>query len=58
VAKEGDGPQIPCVPAILLAKTLAEGGSILPGAQPCLGLVGLQEYLNELKRFSIKVYEL
>lgn len=57
IARNGDGPQIPCVPAILLAKKLAEGTAITPGATPCLGLINLQEYLDELKRYAITVCE-
>lgn len=56
VARKGDGPQIPCVPAILLAKRLAESDFISPGAMPCLGLVSLQDYLAELSRFPIQVH--
>ena len=54
IAKSGDGPQIPCVPAILLARRLYEQDAALaPGAQACVGLVGLDDYLAELKRFDI-----
>lgn len=57
VAKSGDGPQIPCVPAILLAKRLYERDPALtPGARPCVGLVRLEDYLEELKRFAIATY--
>jgi hypothetical protein len=52
IAKNGDGPQIPCVPAILLAKRLACGETLKAGAYPCVGLVALDEYLTELKRFD------
>ena len=57
VAKAGDGPQIPCVPAILLAKKLAEGNAMPAGARPCVGLVSLQDYLDELARFAVVTYE-
>ena len=57
VAKSGDGPQIPCVPAILLAKRLHEKDPTLAhGALPCVGLVRLEDYLSELQRFDIKTY--
>ena len=57
VAKSGDGPQIPCVPAILLAKRLYENDAALtPGARPCVGLVQLEDYLAELQRFDIATY--
>ena len=58
VAKSGDGPQIPCVPAILLAKRLHEKDPTLAyGAFACVGLIQLEDYLNELKRFDIETFE-
>ncbi|ESQ81708.1 hypothetical protein AEAC466_20655 [Asticcacaulis sp. AC466] len=58
VAKSGDGPQIPCVPAILLARRLYENGpGISAGAFPCVGLITLEDYLNELRRFDISVHQ-
>ncbi len=54
IAKAGDGPQIPCVPAILLAEKLATGKMLRPGAYPCVGLISLEEYLAALKEFNIK----
>jgi len=58
VAKSGDGPQIPCVPAILLAQRLHEKGpGLAPGALPCVGLVKLEDYLGELSRFDIETFE-
>lgn len=57
VARDGDGPQIPCVPAIILARKLATGGSLAAGAEHCVGMVTLEEYLEELKLFNIRTYE-
>lgn len=58
VAKSGDGPQIPCVPAILLAKRLHEKDPTLAhGAFPCVGLIRLEDYLDELRRFDIEAFE-
>jgi hypothetical protein len=54
IANKGDGPQIPCVPAIVLAKKLINGEMICKGAMPCVELVTLEEYLGELKDFSIE----
>jgi hypothetical protein len=53
VAKDGDGPQIPCVPAILLARALARGEKMVRGAYPCVGLVSLEDYARELKDYRI-----
>lgn len=58
IAKEGDGPQIPTIPAIILAKKLASGKSITSGAKACVGLVSLDEYLEELKDFNIQTVTL
>lgn len=57
IAKAGDGPQIPCIPAIILAKKLVNHELSLVGAYPCLGLITLDEYLSELKGFSIRCVE-
>jgi hypothetical protein len=54
IAKDNDGPQIPCVPAIVLSKKLFRGDLTLTGAKPCIGLISLDEYMQELKGFSIK----
>ncbi len=57
VALAGDGPQIPAVPAILLARRLYEKDpSLKAGAYPCVGLVRLEDYLEALRPFSIKTY--
>lgn len=57
IAKNGDGPQIPCVPTIILARKLALNDLSGAGATPCVGLVTLAEYLAELLPFSIATYE-
>lgn|SRR3990167_6480081 len=54
IAKNGDGPQIPCIPAIILAKKLVNRDLHVRGAMPCLSMMSLEEYMNELREFSIK----
>ncbi|MEM9965316.1 MAG: hypothetical protein AAGC58_08210, partial [Asticcacaulis sp.] len=55
IARDGDGPQIPCVPAILLGKRLYEGDERLKaGAYSSLGLVRLGDYLAALEGFAIE----
>ena len=54
IAKNNDGPQIPCVPAIILSKKLIAGELKALGAMPCIDLLTLDEYLNELRDFNIK----
>lgn len=57
IAENGDGPQIPCVPAVILAKKLALGQPVPLGAMACVGLITLEEYLRELEIFAIRTYE-
>lgn len=56
VAKNNDGPQIPCVPAIILSKKIIQGTLPTRGAMPCVGMITLDEYRNELAGFNIKEY--
>jgi hypothetical protein len=53
IAKDGYGPYIPTIPAIVLAKKIAAGASPAPGAYPCVALVSLEEYLAELSNYPI-----
>jgi len=53
IAKDGCGPHIPTIPAIILAKKLVAGGAVERGAYPCVGVVGLDEYLAELRAYPI-----
>ncbi|MDM3870744.1 saccharopine dehydrogenase NADP-binding domain-containing protein [Porticoccus sp. W117] len=52
-AKSGDGPYIPCMPAILLCSKLARGELNQTGAYPCVGFIGKGEYLVALKSMDI-----
>lgn len=45
IARSGHGPNIPCLPAIVIAEKLAAGVPIAPGARPCLDLVRLDELI-------------
>ena len=54
IARKGDGPYIPCMPAILLAKKLAIGECGDNGAKPCVGLVDIKEYLGALEALNIE----
>jgi hypothetical protein len=53
IAKDGDEPQIPCIPAILLTKKLIQATYLLRGAYPCVGLISLDEYMQALIKFNI-----
>lgn len=52
-ARSGNGPYIPCVPAILLAKRLAAGEMTDVGAYPCIGFITKDEYLGGLNGLDI-----
>ncbi len=53
IAKDGYGPYIPTIPAIVLAKKIASGMLPASGAYPCAAQVSLEEYLDELKDYPI-----
>lgn len=54
IAQSGDGPYIPCMPAIVLARQLARGLLKMRGATPCLDLIDLAAYLDALKGLDIR----
>jgi hypothetical protein len=55
VAGKGDGPQIPCIPAIVIARKLARGENIAPGARPCMGMMTLAEFTAAARSFDIRL---
>ncbi|MGB0843927.1 MAG: saccharopine dehydrogenase NADP-binding domain-containing protein [Alphaproteobacteria bacterium] len=56
VAKSGDGPEIPTIPAISLCKKYLLGEQTDVGAFACVGMVSLEDYLTELEDFDIQTY--
>ena len=52
-AEAGDGPEVPCMAAILLARKLARGELVQRGALPCIGLITLGEFESEFRRWRI-----
>lgn len=58
IARNNDGPQIPCIPSIILAKKLVSGRLQIKGAMPCVGLITLEEYMAELRDLNISQYKL
>ena len=56
VARDGDGPHIPTIPSIILAKKLCQNAIQQTGAIPCIGLVTLEEYLAELNSFAVRTF--
>ncbi len=57
IGKDNEGPNIPTIPAIILAKKLYHNQISTTGAHPCVGLVTLDEYLHELHEFAINTFE-
>ncbi len=57
IALDGDGPYIPTIPAIVLAKKIISDQFSTRGAMACVGLVSLEEYLHELKHLKVTTYE-
>lgn len=56
IAKNGVGINIPTIPSIYIAKQLSLGNTYKTGAYPCLGIVALNDYLQELDCDDICVY--
>lgn len=54
LARRGDGMYIPCVPSILMALKLARGEIMATGAQPSMGFISLEEYLELLGEFAVE----
>lgn len=55
VARHNHGPRIPCMAAVALARKLAARRLPARGAMPCVGLVSLPEYLEELQGLEIAI---
>jgi Saccharopine dehydrogenase NADP binding domain len=53
VARQAHGPNIPCFPAIILARRIAAGERLAPGARPCLDLISLDELLGAMAHLDI-----
>ena len=56
VAKGGDGPYIPTIPAVLLADKLAHNHNYTKGVLPCVGLISLEEYLGALSPLQVTTH--
>ena len=54
VAQQNHGPEIPCVPALILARKLAAGAISTRGAYPCLGMITLPEFDEEVSDLDIR----
>ena len=54
VAREGDGLNIPTIPAIIVALKLCRNELSSIGALPCIGMVTLEEFLELLEPLNIQ----
>ena len=52
-ALSNHGPEIPCTPALVLARKLARNELALRGAFPCLGLIRLEDFDSEVEGLEI-----
>ena len=57
VAAEGDGPYVPTLAAAALVTRLASGGSLQPGARPCVGCLTSTEILARTRDLAITAGE-
>lgn len=55
IARQGHGPNIPCMPAILIARKLSRGEPLEHGARPCIDFIALDEYLDALTGLDVSV---
>jgi NAD(P)-dependent dehydrogenase (short-subunit alcohol dehydrogenase family) len=54
VADENHGPEIPCMPAVLLARKIATNQLAARGAHPCMGFLALEEFEPEFARWGMR----
>lgn len=52
-ADRNHGPEIPCMPSILLVRRLAGGEMDTRGAQPCMGLLGFEDFRAEFAKWGM-----
>ncbi|PZU42205.1 MAG: saccharopine dehydrogenase, partial [Sphingomonas sp.] len=56
IAKDGYGPYIPTIPAMVIAQKIAAGTAFKPGAYPCIAQVTISEYLDALRMYPVETY--
>ena len=55
LARHEHGPEIPCLPAIILARKLAAGTLTARGAVPCMGLMHLAEFAEAVMQAKLEI---
>ena len=53
IARSGDGPYVPAMASVILAKRLVAGEGPPPGATPCFGLFPLADFEAEVADLDI-----
>jgi saccharopine dehydrogenase-like NADP-dependent oxidoreductase len=53
-AGSGHGPEIPCIPAIVIARKLARAEMFAPGAHPCHSMMTLEEFDVAIRDLHIR----
>ena len=53
-APAADGPEIPCMAAILLAQRMLRGEPFAPGAYPCMGFLALDAFVPGFARWKMQ----
>ena len=54
LARQGHGPEIPCIAAIVVTKKIAAGAVGERGAMPCMGLMSLDEFTAAVAHLDIR----
>lgn len=57
VATHGDGPYVPTLAASALVRRLAGGTAMTSGARPCIGLLALEDFVQEAQGLRIVMQE-
>ncbi len=57
IAENGVGPNIPTISTLIVVKKILRGEMLKPGAYPCLGLYGLEDFAPYAKAWGLKVKE-
>lgn len=55
IARQNEGPNVPVIAAVIVARKLASGALDIKGATPCVGLVTLDEVIAEIADLPIEI---
>jgi len=57
IADNNHGPEIPCTPSIVVAMKVLEGSMQRRGAFACWNLFSVEEFMQELREFDVRILE-